>query len=76
MEIKQPIKAKLHRKFEGKMKTATVSRTSTGKYYISILVDDGKDLPEKQLFDDNSTLGIDVGLTHFAILSNGEKIGR
>ncbi|MCD4807953.1 MAG: IS200/IS605 family element transposase accessory protein TnpB [Methanococcoides sp.] len=73
-KIKQPIKAKLHRKFEGKLKTATVSRTPTGKYYISFLADDEKELPEKQSFNENSTLGIDVGLTHFAILSNGEKI--
>ena len=65
---------KLHRKFEGKLKTATVSRNSTGKFYISILVDDDKEIPEKQHFNDNSTLGIDVGLTHFAILSNSEKI--
>ncbi len=73
-KIKQPIKAKLHRKFEGKLKTATVSRNSTGKFYISILVDNSIELPEKQHFDDNSTLGIDVGITHFAILSNSEKI--
>jgi len=73
-KIKQPIKTKLHRKFEGKLKTATVSRNSTGKFYISILVDDDKEIPEKQQFNDNSTLGIDVGLTHFAILSNSEKI--
>jgi putative transposase len=32
------IKAVLHRQFEGEMKNATVSRSSTGKYYISILV--------------------------------------
>jgi putative transposase len=73
-KIKQPIKAKLHRKFEGTLKTATVSRNSTGKFYISILVDDGKELLNKTSFDENSTLGIDVGLTHFAISSNGEKI--
>ncbi len=73
-KIKQPIKAKLHRKFEGKCKTATISKTPTGKFYISIFVDDGKELPEKASFDDYSTLGIDVGLTHFAITSGGDKI--
>jgi len=35
----EEVKAVLHREFEGEMKTATVSRSSTGKYYISILVD-------------------------------------
>ncbi|SES69923.1 putative transposase [Methanococcoides vulcani] len=73
-KIKQPIRAKLHRKFEGKLKTATVSITKTRKFYISVLVDDGKELPETQKFDNNSTLGIDVGVTHFATLSSGKKI--
>ncbi|MBP1910316.1 IS200/IS605 family element RNA-guided endonuclease TnpB [Methanolobus bombayensis] len=73
-KIKQPIKAKLHRKFEGKLKTATVSKTATGKFYISVLVDDGKEKPDTQYFDDNSTIGIDVGIKDFAITSNGDKI--
>lgn len=73
-KIKQPVKARLHRKFNGKTKTATISMTRTGKIYISILVDDEKEQPEKQSFDSDSTTGIDVGLTHFATLSNGEKI--
>jgi putative transposase len=73
-KIKHPIKARLHRKFEGKLKTATISVTSTGKFHISILVDDGKKLPNTQTFDDETTLGIDVGITHFATLSDGKKI--
>jgi putative transposase len=68
------VKAVLHRRFEGNLKTATVSRTSTGKYYISILVDDEKPIPEKQEFIAETTIGVDVGITDFANLSNGEKI--
>jgi putative transposase len=68
------VKTSFSREFEGMPKTATVSRSTTGKYYISILVDDGKDLPDKQHFDDNNTVGVDVGIKDFAILSNGEKI--
>jgi len=64
----------LHRRYEGIEKTATISRTSTGKFYISILVDDEKKCPEKENFDENSTVGVDVGIKDFAILSNGEKI--
>jgi putative transposase len=56
------------------MKTATISRSSTGKYYISILVDDGNELPEKQGISESSTIGIDVGIKDFAILSKGEKV--
>jgi putative transposase len=68
------IKVVLHRKFEGAMKTATISRSSTGKYFISILVDDGKELPVKLPILESSTIGIDVGIKDFAILSTGEKV--
>jgi putative transposase len=68
------VKGSFYRKFDGTSKTATVSRTTTGKYYISILDDDGKELPEKQLFTEKTTLGVDVGIKDFAVLSNGEKI--
>ncbi|WP_048902208.1 IS200/IS605 family element RNA-guided endonuclease TnpB [Methanohalophilus mahii] len=68
------IKTKLHRNFEGVCKTATVSKTSTDKYFISILVDGGKELPVKQEFDIDTTIGVDVGIKDFAIMSNGDKI--
>jgi putative transposase len=68
------LKAVLHRKFEGEMKTATVSKTCTGKYYISILVDNEIELPSKVKFDNSTTVGIDVGIKDFAVLSNGEKV--
>ena len=41
------IKIIQHRKLEGKIKTATISKTTTGKYYISILIEQSKDLPKK-----------------------------
>lgn len=68
------VKAILHRRFEGTLKTATISKTCTGKYYISILVEDGKELPRKYDFSESTTVGIDVGIKAFAVLSNGEKI--
>ncbi|KAF1078979.1 hypothetical protein MKMG_00122 [Methanogenium sp. MK-MG] len=68
------VKTKLHRGYEGVGKTTTVSLTPTGQFYISILVDDGLEQPEAQQFDENTTIGIDVGIKDFAVLSNGEKI--
>jgi len=68
------VKAVFHRKFAGKMKYATVSVTSTGKWFVSILVDDGRTEPESAPFSLDTTLGIDVGLKDFATLSTGEKI--
>jgi putative transposase len=67
------VKTILHRTFEGLLKTATVSATSTGKYYISVLVDDGSKEPEPAPFNSKNTIGIDVGLTSFLITSDGEK---
>ena len=68
------IKTVFHRVFTGKMKYATVSVTSTGKWFVSILVDDGMPAPEPAPISRDTTLGIDVGLKDFATLSTGEKI--
>jgi putative transposase len=68
------IRTTFHRFFTGKMKTATVSVTTTGKWFVSILVDDGAPEPAPAPFTSETTLGIDVGLTDFATFSTGEKI--
>jgi putative transposase len=69
------IKIKLHRDMmQGNMKTATISRTPTGKYYISIIVENELEYPEKQNFSHATMIGVDVGSITFATLSNGEKI--
>lgn len=68
------IKCIFDRQFEGDISSSYVSRTTTGKYFISILVEDGKELPIKPKVVEKSTIGIDLGLKHFAILSNGTKI--
>ncbi|MEG4271590.1 MULTISPECIES: RNA-guided endonuclease TnpB family protein [unclassified Microcoleus] len=63
-----------HRDFEGDIKTVTVSRNPDGKHFISVLIDDGKEKPE--LVPADKAIGIDVGLTHFAIASDGSKFGN
>ena len=70
------VTAVISRLFDGKIKTVTVSRTPTGKYFASVLVDDGKELPIQKTYSDKTTVGIDLGLTHFATLSTGEKIAN
>ena len=64
------VKVKAHRQPKGLIKSATISKTATGKYFISILC-------EEEIFPlpkTNSNLGIDLGLENFAILSTGEKV--
>lgn len=68
------VKSVLHRKFEGKIKTATLSKSSTNKYFISILVDDSEERPNKVIITENTTIGIDVGIKTFATISNGKKV--
>ncbi len=73
--IKVPnIKTVFHRKFEGKVKTVTISRVPSGKYFVSILVENPEELVGKKNITEDTTVGIDLGLKDFLILSNGEKI--
>ncbi|WP_017304270.1 RNA-guided endonuclease InsQ/TnpB family protein [Spirulina subsalsa] len=60
-----------HREFEGKIKTVTLVKNPDGQYYASVLVDDGKDVISPSV--EGKAIGIDVGLTHFAITSDGSK---
>lgn len=66
------VKFSKNRRFVGKIGTCTISKTPTGKYYISILVDDGKPMPEKAPITADTAVGIDVGIKDFAVLSNGQ----
>jgi putative transposase len=63
------------RTFEGKIKTTTISKTATNKYFVSILVDDEKDLLIKpRVVEEKETIGIDLGLKYFCTISNGEIV--
>ncbi len=65
------VKAVVHRDIVGVIKTVTISKTPTGKYFASILTENGMDSPA--IAFDGKILGIDVGLTHLAITSDGSK---
>ena len=73
----QPIKARVHREITGKVKSITLSKTATGKYFASVLVDDGLAQPNP-LTDLNASkvVGIDMGITDLAITSTGHKTGN
>ena len=71
----KPIKARVHRELDGKLKSITLSRTVTGKYYASLLIEDGVEAPVPMQTVD-TVLGVDMGLTHLAIDSEGNKIAN
>ncbi len=58
---------------KGTIKSATISKTPTGKYFISILVDTGIKPPEKHTIKEETSIGVDLGIKDFLITSNGEK---
>lgn len=63
------VKAKIHREFTGKIKSATISQVPSGKYFVSILV-------ETECTPMESTgcmIGIDLGIKDLLITSDGEK---
>jgi len=63
-----------HRDNSETFRTLTVSKTPTGKYYVSILTDDLVNNPPAVEYSKATLLGIDVGIKTFAALSSGEKI--
>lgn len=71
-KFKQPIKIVLHRKFDGDIKTVTISKTPTNKYFASILVDNKLPLP-KTIKESNNAIGIDLGIKSFIATSDGQK---
>ncbi len=54
-----------------KVTTCIVSKDAAGRYHVSMLCKDVV-CPKSEV---DAKVGVDLGLTHFAILSTGEKIG-
>ena len=68
-KLKSKIKIVMHRQFKGLIKSATISKTPSNQYYISILVD----TENIQLPKNDNKIGIDLGIKEFAICSNGDR---
>ena len=70
-KLKQ-VRAKLHRKFTGQIRSATVTRVPSGKYFVSVLVETGHEpLPETE-----GKIGLDLGIKDICITSDGRKYGN
>ena len=64
------VKAVFHRPLEGTPKNVTVSRTKSGEYYVSVQCE----VEAIAKPNGKPAVGVDLGLTHFATLSTGEKV--
>jgi putative transposase len=67
------VKIKLHRKIEGEVKAAIVKKFPTGKWYIHLVC---KSVLKNKLNKNRREIGIDVGLSQFATLSDGTRISN
>jgi len=73
MKFREGIKCKFHRRFEGIIKTATISKTKTDKYFVSILVEEIVPELKRENPDIKKSIGIDLGIKEFAVCSNGRR---
>lgn len=63
------IKSKIHRNCVGKIKSATISQTPSGKYYVSVLTE----IEYVPLSHIDSVIGVDLGIKDLMVTSNGDK---
>ena len=68
--LKKLIKFKQHRKIEGIIKSYTITRESTGKWYISFLCH----IATPQKIEKDGVIGLDFGVIDFFTDSNGNKV--
>lgn len=71
-KFQEGIRMTLHRPINGLIKQASISMTPTGKYFASILCENGELVPSKPLIRHKTTIGVDVGVKYFAVTSSGE----
>lgn len=57
-------------KNQDKIRSGTLSRTKSGKYFLSILIDR---CPKRTLIESNNVIGIDIGIKDFVVTSDGER---
>ena len=68
-KFKEGIKFIQHKKLNGEIRQATISKTPTNEYFVSILVE----TTHKKLEKTNLSIGIDLGIKDFVITSDGFK---
>jgi putative transposase len=65
------IDAVIHRPIEGSIRTVTITKNCAEQYYASVMLEDGKEKPV--IITKGKEIGLDLGLTHFCITSDGKK---
>lgn len=68
------LKIKLDKEFKGKIKTVIINKNNINQYFASIIVKTPDSYIEKKAVKKKTTLGVDLGIKDFAVLSDGKKI--
>lgn len=72
-KFKKGIDIVLHRQIKGEIRQATISKTATGKYFVSILCETGETMKNKAPIKEKTTIGIDLGIKSFLVTSDGQE---
>ena len=72
-KFKKGIDIVLHRPIKGVIRQATISRTPTGKYFVSILCETGEAIKPKAKIKESTTVGIDLGIKTYLVSSDGKE---
>lgn len=68
-KFKEGIKCRVHREIKGKIGKVTISKTPSGKYFVSVFTEEEYVTPIKKT---NKSVGLDMGLKDLIITSDGE----
>lgn len=66
---KEGIKCRVHREIKGEIGKVTISKTPSGKYFVSVFTEEEYTTP---LAKTNKSIGVDMGLKDLLITSDGE----
>ncbi|MBP5861543.1 IS200/IS605 family element transposase accessory protein TnpB [Streptomyces sp. LBUM 1478] len=68
------VKVKWSRTLPNTPTSVTVIKDAAGRFFASFVIDTDPDADQARMPETDRTIGIDLGLTHFAVLSDGTKI--
>ena len=73
IKFKEGIKCRVHREVKGKIGKVTITKTSSGKYFASVLTEEEYETP---IIKTNKSVGLDLGLKDFLTTSEGERFAN
>ncbi len=73
-KFREGIKVILHRPIKGTIKSATIERNPLGEFFVSILCEFDSPILVKPEIKEDTTIGIDLGISSYITTSKGEKI--